>query len=364
MPPDRIDFSALRRALVIKLRHHGDVLLTSPVFTVLKAHAPQIEIDALVYADTAPLLRHHPAINEVLGIDRQWKHAGPIGQARAEWRLLSRLRAAGYDLIIHLTEHPRGAWLTRLLRPRFSVACQQGDRSGWWAGSFTHLYRLPKSTPRHTVEAHLDALRRLGIYPRSEDKRLVLRPSALAEQRAARALAAAGLTERPFLHVHPGSRWLFKCWPIENFASLLQSLSASGWALVVTAAPDPREAALIEALRVLVGTAAHFDLAGRLQLDELAALTQRARLFVGVDSAPMHIAAAVGTPTVALFGPSRELEWGPWMVDHRVLASRQHPCRPCALDGCGGGKRAECLDAITVEEVRAAVNELLGASAS
>ncbi|MBI3146961.1 MAG: putative lipopolysaccharide heptosyltransferase III [Betaproteobacteria bacterium] len=363
MPPDRIDLTQVARVLVIKLRHHGDVLLSSPVFAALKAQAPHLEIDALVYADTAPLLAHHPAIREVHRIDRAWKRAGLGIQAREEWRLYRALRAARYDLLIHLTEHPRGAWLSRLLRPRWAVARVQADRSRWWTGSFTHLYPLPRTTPRHTVEGHLDALRRLGVFPRAEDKRVVLVPGEAAQKRIEQELAGAGLQGRAFLHVHPGSRWLFKCWPMERFAALLQGLAASGWALVVTAAPDPREAALIETLRASVDEAAYFGLAGRLSLLELAALTQRARLFVGVDSAPMHIAAAMGTPTVALFGPSGEREWGPWQVPSRVLVSTQHPCRPCALDGCGGGKRSECLEAISVEQARAAVAALLAETA-
>jgi heptosyltransferase-3 len=101
------------------------------------------------------------------------------------------------------------------------------------------------------------------------------------------------------------------------------------------------------------------DLAGQLTLRELAALTARARLFVGVDSAPMHIAAAMGTPVVALFGPSGDLEWGPWGVAHRIVASDRHPCRPCGNDGCGGGKVSECLTTIPAARVLAAIDAVL-----
>ena len=99
-------------------------------------------------------------------------------------------------------------------------------------------------------------------------------------------------------------------------------------------------------------------LAGKLQIKELGALTARARLFVGVDSMPMHLAAAMGTPAVVLFGPSGEDEWRPWRVKHRVVTST-HPCRPCGNDGCGGGKVSECLTTLGVDEVYAAVQELL-----
>jgi len=105
------------------------------------------------------------------------------------------------------------------------------------------------------------------------------------------------------------------------------------------------------------------DLGGRLSLRELAALTSRARLFVGVDSAPMHIASAMRTPAVALFGPSSEIAWGPRQDHHRVVVS-SHPCRPCGLDGCGGGKVSECLTTLPVERVHAACVELLAETAA
>jgi heptosyltransferase-3 len=91
----------------------------------------------------------------------------------------------------------------------------------------------------------------------------------------------------------------------------------------------------------------------------LAALAARAKLFIGVDSAPMHIAAAVQTPTVALFGPSGELEWAPWGVRHRIVASTEHACRPCGNDGCGGGKVSECLTRLPVEAALSAIDSLL-----
>jgi heptosyltransferase-3 len=101
------------------------------------------------------------------------------------------------------------------------------------------------------------------------------------------------------------------------------------------------------------------DLSGALTLKQLAALTVQARLFVGVDSAPMHIAAAMGTPVVALFGPSGDIEWAPWKVPHRIVASDAFACRPCGYDGCGGGKVSECLTSISCAQVLSAIDDLM-----
>ena len=354
---DAVPLGEIKRVLVIKLRHHGDVLVSSPVFSVLKAHAPQVEIDALVYADTAEMLTLHPAITQVQCIDRKWKQLGTIGQIKAELALYNALKSRAYDLVIHLTEHWRGAWLCRLLKPRWSVGPVVKGRSKRWRQSFTHLQSMHNPL-RHMAETNLDALRRIGIQPGSAERHMMLVPGPAAEASVARHLASFGLAGGNFIHIHPASRWFFKCWPVERMAALVERLQAEGHAVVLTAAPSKDEKIMLDAIQARLKTPA-FSLSGQLSLKELAALTQAAKLFIGVDSAPMHIAAAVGTPTVALFGPSGDKQWGPWGVPFRVIASTQHPCRPCGADGCGGGKVSDCLTSLTIDEVLTAANELL-----
>lgn len=357
-PPDAIDPSRIRRALVIKLRNHGDVLLTSPVFTVLKAAIPGVEIDALVYADTAPMLRGHPAISCVHEVAR--KRSGRLiprlfGQAR----LFGALHSCRYDLVIHLTGGSHGAWIARLLRPVYSVAPEKKG-SSWYRNSFTHLYPVIGGNRRHTVEIHLDALRRLGIHPANTlDKRLVLVPGEEADSRAWALLRDAGLTPNGYVLIHPGSRWLFKCWQPEAMAAVADALADEGYRIVVTGAPDPAERALAEAMMAAMRHRP-VNFCGQTGLKELAALIRDASLFLGVDSVPMHIAAAMQTPTVTLFGPSGDIEWGPWLSPHEIVRSDAHPCRPCGKDGCGGSKRSDCLDALSVATVKAACDRQLG----
>jgi len=365
--PDAIDPAQLKRALVIKLRHHGDVLLASPVLSALKAAAPQCEIDALVFADTAPMLAEHPALTQLHTLDRNWKKQGLGAQLRGEWAAFSALRARRYDIVIHLTDHPRGAWLARLLGSRWSVAPQRSKPRKlalrWWKQSFTHLYKTVGGGRRHTVDTHLDALRRIGIQPENEARRLCLVPGAEAQSRVDARLAELGVEAGCFIQFHPASRWFFKCWPVEQCAQLLAALVSRGELIVLTAAPDEREKKMVDAILALAGVGDRaINLAGQFSLKELAALTTRAKLFIGVDSAPMHIAAAVGTPSVALFGPSGDKEWGPWMVPSEIVTS-DYPCRPCGLDGCGGGKVSECLTTIPASRVLAAVDRLLAGRA-
>jgi heptosyltransferase-3 len=363
--PDPVPLPDIHRVLVTKLRHHGDVLLTSPVFNTLARAIPGVEIDALVYQGTEPMLAGHPAIANLHTIDRNWKRQGVATQFGCEWQLLRRLRARRFDLLVHLTDHPRGLHLARLLRPRWSVTQERKSYAALWRRHFTHFYPLPKNERRPTVEANLDALRRIGIYPDEADKRLVMVPDAAAASRGAALLAQHGLSPRTFIHVHPGSRWLFKCWPAARTAALLDHIVADGFAVALTGADDERERALVAAILAAIQPATRrrtTDLTAQLTLPELAAITAQARAFVGVDSAPMHIAAAMGTPLVALFGPSSEVVWGPRDVATRVIASDAHPCRPCGLDGCGGGKVSDCLTTLPVERVREGLRSLLAAT--
>jgi heptosyltransferase-3 len=347
MVKDAVPLGECGRALVIKLRHHGDVLLTAPVLSALKARG--VEVDALVYDDTAPMLQGHPSLSQLHFVGRKWKKLGILSRLLREKKLFSDLKARRYGLIVHLSEQPRGAWLARTLGARYSVAPKIADRGALWAKSFTHLF--PIAPRRHMVEVNLDALRRIGVQPESGERKVQFVPGAEAEKKV------EALVDGAFVHVHPASRWRFKCWPPEKNAALIERFAADGHQVVITAAPDPDEMAFIQ---LILGKARSkpLDLAGKLSIKELGALAGRAALFVGVDSMPMHLAAAMGTPTVALFGPSGETEWGPWNVAHRVVTSA-HSCRPCGLDGCGGGKVSDCLTTLPVDAVYAAAQELL-----
>ena len=359
MLSDAIDPETVRRALVIKLRHHGDVLLASPVFRVLRATIPGVEVDALIYQDSLDMLTLNPDIQAIHTIDRRARDWPLPQKLAAEWRLLKTLKARHYDLIVHLTEHPRGALLARHLKPRFAVTRHYPGRRGrWWRKSFTHLYDVPVRQ-RHTVETHLDALRRLGLtIPRAE-RGLRLVPSDEACTRIGQRLQGAGLAGQPFFVIHPTSRWLFKSWPISSMATLITQLIKAGHRVILTSGPDPEEKQMVaDILATTPSSPSLLDWSGQLTLKELTALLQKARLFIGVDSAPMHMASAVGTPVVAIFGPSGDAEWAPWQTRARVLVS-EDSCRPCGFAGCGGGHVSECLDAVSVDRVLEAVASVL-----
>ena len=297
------------------------------------------------------MLHGHPSLSRLHLVGRKWRAEGSLSRLWKERRLFGELKDRRYGLVVHLSEQPRGAWLARTLGARYSVAPKMPDRGAFWARSFTHLF--PIAPRRHMVEVNLDALRRIGVQPDAAERKVDFVPGAEAEKKV------QALVDGAFIHVHPASRWRFKCWPAQKNAELVDRLAADGHRVVISAAPDPDEIALIDEI-LGMAKSKPLNLAGRLSIKELGALAGRAALFVGVDSMPMHLAAAMGTPTVALFGPSGESEWGPWNVAHRVVHSA-HSCRPCGLDGCGGGKVSDCLTVLSVDAVHAAARELLRA---
>jgi heptosyltransferase-3 len=158
--------------------------------------------------------------------------------------------------------------------------------------------------------------------------------------------------------MHPTSRWMFKTWTPEGYAAVADHINRNlGLPVILTCAPNDRELAMVKEIRIKA-TKSLVDLGGKLSLRALGALISRASLFFGVDSAPMHMAAALNIPVAAMFGPSGEHMWGPWGKGHRVI-KKDWPCRPCGRDGCEGSKVSRCLTEIGPEEVVGVITGLL-----
>jgi heptosyltransferase-3 len=358
MSSSTVDFSKVKRALVIHLRNHGDVLLASPVFSALRRHAPHVETDALVYDHTAEMLTFHPAIAEIHRLHKR-KDRSFAARFGEELRLWSKLRSRRYDMLISLGAHPSALWLNWLLRPRYSVAPRRGGLfARLWIKNFTHTVKYPAHGRRHQIELNLDTLRQFGVSPGEEERQLVLVPGEDAEASVQKRMAVQGLAPGSFIVVHAPASLAYKFWPAERVARLIEQLVKDGERIVLTGAPAKSDLALVSAIRAAcrVDTV---DLSGQLSMKELAALIGQAKLVIAVDSAPVHIAAAVHTPVVVIFGPSNEYIWGPWHVPNRVVSSDRHPCRPCHNAGCGGSGVSDCLLTLPVESVLAAAKELL-----
>jgi len=330
----------VKRILVVKLRHLGDVLLTSPVFQVLKNHLPEASIDAFIWSESLPMLEGHPALQDTLLYDRSWKKLGWRKWVK-EIALFREIRKRKYDVVINLTEGDRGAFAAHLSKAPIRIGFQSEGRRKK-DKIYTHLAK-PCPTARHTVERNLDALRRMGIFPSLEERELFLYVPEQAKQKVKELLG-----DEPFVLIHPASRWRFKCYPQEKMRALVKALLQRGEKVVVAASADAWEQGFVKA--IVEGTQA-INLAGKLSLKELAALIEMSKALISVDSVSLHMASALKTPVVALFGPTSELNWGPWQHERSRVVTVPLSCRPCCRDGCGGSKVSDCLERIAVEQV-------------
>ena len=338
----------VERILLIRLRNIGDVLLLVPTIRAFRENFPKAYLAALVNAGTEEMLSGNPLLDEILVFDPHWK-ALPLRQRVArEGKFVSEVRQPKFDLAINMTEGDRGAFLCLASGARWKVGLYD-PRGLWWKGRiYDHWVRLP-DRKAHTVEQMLEIPRSLGLNPQDKGVKIFYPP----EDRK----IIDGLLEKggvgpadALVHIHPTSRWLFKCWRDEGMAAVIDALQESGKARVVlTSGKEEKELKKIDCILKSCRTQP-VNLAGKVTLKQLAALSQRSRLFLGVDTAPMHIAAAVGTPVIALFGPSGEFNWGPWGNGH-VVIKKDWECRPCGKDGCQGSKRSRCMEEITEEEV-------------
>ncbi len=353
------DLQKIKKILVVKMRHHGDVLLTSPVFSLLKQYLPQADIDAFIYEDTLPMLEGHPAIQSFILYNRNWKKAGFWKKIRKELSLLWLIRKNQYDLVINLTEGDRGAIVAWVSGSLYKVGLDAG-RKGFLGKNkiYTHLVKTP-STPRHTVEKQLDSLRRIGIFPLEEERSLFLHIPESAKENILMRLKKEGIDPKDCVVVHPVSRWRFKCLPASLIAQAIRHIEQQGKKVVLTSGPDPVELQMLDDILSQVPGHQVLNLGGKISLKELSALISLSRLVVCVDSVPLHIASAVRTPVVVFFGPSSEKNWGPWMHPHSKVISSEMSCRPCFQDGCGGSKKSDCLYSLNPKRIAAAIDALL-----
>ena len=347
------DFDNIHRVLITKLGHHRDVLLTSPLFKVLKTRYPKLQADALVFDGTEEMLTLHPSVNQVYTVENNTGLLSKMSNFAQGKRLIKQLKKQQYDLLIHLTDHDLGAYLKKQLKPSLAItAISPKCKNKTWLKSFQFHYPLP-TTPRHDVEKNLDALRALGMVIEPDERKLILVPGEEAANHVDHILNDLNLDSTPFLHIHPTSSYEFRCWSEPKMAALINRLHRDGHKVVLTAAPTKKEKAMMARIFNELEKPA-IDLTGKLTLKQVAALTARASCFIGVDSAPTHIAEAVQTPTVALYGPSNEKVRGP-RSPHSIIVTSDHSCRPCGLSGCAGSNTSDCLINLSVKNVEMAI---------
>jgi predicted lipopolysaccharide heptosyltransferase III len=353
------------KILLIRLRLIGDVVFTTPAIAAIRRRFPDAHLTYLVEPPASPLLRGHPSLDELLVVER------PRGVARIlyDLALARRLRASRFDLVIDFHGGPRSAWLAWATGAPERIGYNVPGRA--WMYTTRVAWSPSLVPPRHSVENQWDLLAPLGVEPpdRVRDPIVIpLDPQAVRE--VDMRLAKAGVPPHGqiiVMHVSAGNP--FRRWPADRFAAVAAALAGQDEArrIIITSGPSERDAAnrVAAAAQEAAGPAAARILrCGEFDLPQLRALVERAALYIGGDSGPLHVAAASRTPVVALFGPTlpeRSLPWRDPRVPSIAVDAGQLPCRPCHQRHCVPGD-FRCLTGITPAQVVDAANRAMAKS--
>lgn len=363
-PSDRYRQRQPVSVLLVATRQVGDVLLTTPLLRSLRRAWPAARIDALVYTGKGGMLEGNPDCNEVIESD---EHPDAAGYRRLFGRIARR-----YELAVTTQANDRGhgyAWLGA--RHRAGLVPNLRFQSAWKRAS-CEAWTVLDNVRTHTVIQNLRLADCLGL-PRVYE---VVPPRA-TDLRALDAVLPFDWRSVPCAVLHPFPMWHYKRWTEEGWARLIAALRQRGLRVVLTGGPASEEKEFCR--RLAVAPSGIVDLSGRLSLGQLTALLERAAIFVGPDTSVTHQAAACGTPTVALYGPTNPVKWGPWPAGfaedrspyvNKALAQRvnnvllvQPPgdCVPCHEEGCDRHKASysDCLQSLPADTVIAATVQML-----
>jgi len=321
--------SAVSRILIVKPSSLGDVIHALPTAARLRCRFPQAHIAWLVNDTLSSLLQRCPVINEIIPFARH--------HARQWYPLLRRLRTERFDLVVDLQGLLRSGIMTIATGAPRRIGlsdAREGSRL-----FYNEIVAVPRC---HAVDRYLCVANHLGCEAGPVEFPLGL-PSPVSDLRSQISNFKSPIA------IHPTARWPTKLWGDERFAELVRRLPPDR--VVLTGAASERD-------RIETIAQGRPNLAGKTSLLELAELYARCAVVVTNDSGPMHLAAAVGTPVVAIFGPTDPSLTGPYGNRHVVLRSAVD-CSPCFKKHCVHRPPMECMEQVTVEQVLAAVNPFL-----
>jgi len=346
--------------LIVKLSALGDVVHTMPALNALRRHFPQAHISWLIEAMARDLVEGHPALDRlIVWRRREFEAAFRTGRWRTAWGIFNearrQVRDRTFDLVIDFQGLLKSGLWVGLARGRRKVGFGRGmERSE--GGHLFLTERVPAiSMEVHALERSLRLLEAAGVPVGPIDYRLPITDTARQQATAFLAGNGIGPADR-WIAIHPMTRWQTKLWFNDRFAAVADALTYPGLKVVFTGAPG--DAPALDAIAAsMKSRMIRTNGVGGLKV--LAALLERASALVSTDTGPMHIAAAVGTPVVALFGPTAPNRTGPHGDRHIVLRSGV-PCSPCFSKRCIAREveAMACMKRITTDAVVAAVNRL------
>jgi heptosyltransferase-1 len=349
-----LDKDRLLKILMVKLSAIGDAVHALAFLDVLHGNFPEARIDWVVEEAAAGIIEGHPAIGRVIISKRKrWRRElieeRNYGQVLREvFSFVKDLRSIRYDCVIDLQGLLKSGILTGLSRGDRKIG-MSGAREGAWL--FLKEPSVKVNYHQHAIDRYLEVAAYLGCRWDRWDNKI---PVWEAHEHAVdRLLADNGVTEGTLVAINPMAKWRTKLWEPELFAALADRIVTDlSCRVIFTGSSEDRP--VIEAISSMMKNAP-LNFAGITGLKELASLYGRCRVLVTTDTGPMHMAAAMGCPVVALFGPTSPLRTGPYGREHKVVTSGAE-CSPCLKKACD---QMSCMKDITVESVFEAVQEIL-----
>ncbi|MEP6849692.1 MAG: glycosyltransferase family 9 protein [Acidobacteriota bacterium] len=342
-----IDWSKVRRVLVVRLRSIGDTVLATPSLIALKKFIPEAEVDILLEDWVAPVLDGFPFVDNVITV-------GKSGRERLQtaWQI----RRRGYDFAFNLHGGTTGTFFVAASRAPHRVAYAEYQYSFLYNHLLTSAADFWQKPDPHSAEQQTALLGYVGVPVESDQKtHLAVTDAALRSIDALLSNSALRTPHAPFALLHPAAAFATKQWAAENFARTVEFLTEKGLGVIAVAAKS--ETAVLERLTAQsdVPMATFNDLS----LPEITALASKAKLFVGNDSGIAHIAAAVNTPSVVIFGSSNRNNWRPWTDAPNEIVFEEFPCQPCPGYECKVYGEPKCILAVRPENVFAAIERVL-----
>jgi predicted lipopolysaccharide heptosyltransferase III len=350
--------SEFSNILLIQLGDIGDVVLTTPTIRAVRGAYPKARVSILVRKPFGSLIVADPNLHEVIEFTKVRDTLHHI--LREHLLFARRLRRARYDLVIDLRTSDRGAIFSFLTGAQERVSRRADNKPFWYNLLFTKLLPDPPYAPLPVhpgADQSLRIVRAIGIDTNNSVPKLHVSPK--DKDHAIELLAECGLTPASrWVTINPCSRWKYKEWGYEKWGEIIDLLWQNH-RLAAVLIGSPEEAGT--AREITAGRNDHtFNLAGKTTLGELSALIAMSTLHLGVDSAAPHIAAAVGIPTLTIFGPGN---WKSWTIAdelHRVVTSKL-PCVPCNRMGCDDSGKSQCLDELNTDSVFKEASAILSA---
>ncbi len=341
------------RILIIRLRSIGDIVLLTPALRLLKDWRPDLRISVVIESRFRDLLENNPDVAEILDPG----HGSGWTKVASRARAVREIRRRDFSLCINLHGGPTSSLLASWSGARWKAGFEHFRRRGIYQVLIPDARTILKQPAIHTAEHQASAFFHLGL-PRKEipRARLFVAPAEEAAWKEKR-VALGLLLGRDYAVIHPTALYATKQWAPGNFSRLGAHLE-NEIGLPVIYSCGPRESAALDAVEKAAGTSVR-----RLEspsLKQFAAALAGARIFIGNDSGPAHMAAALGRPGVVIFGSSSSRIWGPWPPSGGwQIVQNDYDCNPCPGDRCYRFERPECILSVTYDQVRSAVEKVL-----